>query len=132
MTEYTLEELESAIGADGRYPLAAYEFLHGALELAARTVHGEHVGDSPRHVTGRELSHAARRLALQRWGRLAQTVLARWNIYTTRDLGEMVYVLIDLGVLARQESDRIEDFDNVYEFDAAFGTYEILPAATDV
>lgn len=125
MIEYTLEELESAISADGRYPLDAYEFLHRALALAARTIHGEPVGREPRHVTGQQVSAAAAHLALQSWGRLARTVLARWNIHRTRDLGEMVYLLIDLGVLGCQESDRIEDFDDVFRFDEMFGDYEI-------
>jgi uncharacterized repeat protein (TIGR04138 family) len=131
MTEHTLEALELAIRADGRYPPAAYEFLHEALMLAAVCVHGDRVGTEPRHVTGQQLATAAAQLALRNWGRLARTVLARWNIHTTRDFGEMVYLLIRLGVLGRQESDRIEDFDDVFDFDTVFGSYEISLAEPD-
>ena len=66
-----------------------------------------------------------RLLALESWGSLAQAVLASWNVRTTRDFGEMVFLLIRLGLMGQQDSDRVDDFDDVYKFDEAFGAYEI-------
>jgi len=51
---------------------------------------------------------------------LALTVLDHWGITSTQDLGRIVFMLIDVGLLARQESDRIEDFDAVYDFAEVF------------
>jgi len=119
-----VEQIHKAIRDDGRYPPAAYEFVRDGLAFTVHAVYGDQDDHTPRHVTGRQLSDGLRRLALQRWGALAGLVLRRWNIRRTRDFGEIVFVLIQLGVLGKQESDRIEDFDNVYDFRTAFDQYE--------
>ncbi|MBU0618487.1 MAG: hypothetical protein KKI02_12285 [Planctomycetes bacterium] len=119
------ERFERAIREDGRYPPAAYEFLHRGLERTARTVHDEPEPGVPHHVSGQQLCESLRVLALESWGPLAQAVLASWNIRTTRDFGEIVFLLIRLGLMGKQDSDRIEDFDNVYNFHEALGAYEI-------
>ena len=119
------ERFEQAIREDGRYPPAAYEFLHRGLEYTTRSAQGEREPAPPRHVSGQQLCAGLCALALDSWGPLAQAVLAHWNIRTTRDFGEMVFLLIGLELMGKQDSDRIEDFDNVYNFHEAFGAYEI-------
>jgi uncharacterized repeat protein (TIGR04138 family) len=119
------EQIEQAIRKDGRYPPEAYDLLHRGLKYAARMVYGDEPGKRPQHVSGQELCEALRRLALERWGPLVREVLAHWNIHRTRDFGDMVYLLIGLGVMGKQDSDRLEDFDDVYDFDQAFGSYQI-------
>jgi len=47
-------------------------------------------------------------------------VLAHWGISATEDFGRIVFLLIDVALLARQPADRIEDFDRVYDFDEVF------------
>ncbi|MFQ5806376.1 MAG: Minf_1886 family protein [Phycisphaerae bacterium] len=121
----TAERFERAIRADGRYPPAAYEFLHHGLEYTARLVYATEPPEGPRHVSGQQLCEGLRALALETWGPLAQSVLSSWNIRKTRDFGEMVFLLIELGLMGKQDSDRIEDFDDVYDFREAFGSYEI-------
>ena len=121
----TAKLVERAIRADGRYPPAAYEFLHYGLEFTTRMVHDLDAGEGPRHVSGQQLCEGLRALALERWGSLAPAVLSSWNIRRTRDFGEMVFLLIELGLMGKQESDHIEDFDNVYSFRQAFGHCEI-------
>lgn len=119
------EKLLRAIRADGRYPPQAYEFLHQGLEYTSRKLFGDKPADEPRHVTGQELCVGLRELALQRWGRLARVVLNRWNVRRTRDFGEMVYFLIEQGMMGKRDSDHIEDFDAVYDFDQALDSYDI-------
>jgi uncharacterized repeat protein (TIGR04138 family) len=119
------EGIEQAIRKDGRYPPEAYEFLHRGLGYATRMVHGDEPTEGPRHVSGQQLCEGLRRLALEQWGPLACDVLARWNIRATGDFGEMVYFLINLGVMGKQDSDRPEDFHQVYDFDQAFNSYQI-------
>jgi len=50
----------------------------------------------------------------------AGTVLTHWGIHTTEDFGQIVFMLIEVGLLARQPSDRLEDFERVYEFGEVF------------
>lgn len=118
--ETTPASIHEAIQSDGRYPPAAFEFLFRGLERAAKRVHGERKAREARHVTGQQLCEGLRLEAIANWGLLAPTVLQRWRIRRTRDFGEMVMLLIGLEVFARQDSDRIEDFDDVYDFAAAF------------
>lgn len=119
------ELFDRVIREDGRYPVEAYQFLHAGLERASRLAHGEPSGDEPRHVTGRQLCEGLRDLAIERWGMLARTVLAHWRIHRTRDFGEMVFLLVEHGLMGKQDSDTIEDFDEVYSFAEAFGRYRI-------
>lgn len=75
---------------------------------------------SPRHVTGGQLCHACRQYGLTQYGFLAPMVLASWGIRSTGDLGDLVYNLIRIGQMRKSESDRREDFDDVFDFDSAF------------
>ncbi len=115
---------DQAVREDGRYAPEAYEFLHRGLQLATRLKYGERV-EGRQHVTGQELCLALRLLAQQLWGPLAGEVLRHWGIRCTRDFGEMVYLMIDLGMMGKQDSDSIHDFDDVYSFAEAFGQYQI-------
>lgn len=119
------ERVEQAIRADGRYPPEAFEFLNQGLERAVRDKGPELVAEGSRHVSGQELCVALRRLAVERWGPLAGAVLRSWNIRATRDFGEMVYLMIEIGLMGKQDSDSIDDFNNVYDFREAFGRYRL-------
>jgi len=78
--------------------------------------------DARRHVSGAELAWACRDFAREQFGLLAPTVLRFWGIAGTEDIGRIVFHLIDVGLLAQQPADRIEDFDRVYDFDEVFTT----------
>ncbi len=73
-----------------------------------------------RHVSGAEVTHACRDLALEQYGLLAREVLEHWGIRETADFGRIVYALVDVGLLVTQAGDRIEDFQEVYSFERAF------------
>jgi uncharacterized repeat protein (TIGR04138 family) len=119
------QRFERVIREDGRYPAAAFEFLHRGLEYTTRLRFAGEAAEGPRHVTGQQLCHGLRDFALETWGPLARTVLNGWNIQRTRDFGEMVFLLITLELMGKQDSDHIEDFDEVYDFNEAFGSYDI-------
>ena len=121
MPEEPRRPIEEIIRQDGRYPPEAYAFMDEALGKAVREVHGKGAPRNERHhVTGQQLCESLRKAAQERWGALAKTVLARWNIRETIDFGNMVYLLIQHGVMKKTESDSIEDFRDVYDFDQAF------------
>lgn len=100
-----------------RYPAyheTAYLFVLGGLQ------HTIELLKEPRHVTGRELAEGCRDFALARFGVLARQVLAYWGIRTTRDLGEIVFALVNAGVLTRQDNDTVTEFEDLWSFDDAF------------
>jgi len=72
-----------------------------------------------RHVTGQQLRWAVRDVATERWGLMARAVLARWNVRRTEDIGAIVFALVESEWLRKQPTDRIEDFDHVFDFAAA-------------
>ncbi len=118
---------------DSRYKLEAYDFVREALGYAQDCLQmgkeqaGEWDEDESevegvrveRHLTGQELCEAIRQYALEEFGLMAKAVLNSWGVYTTSDFGEIVYNLIDVGLMKKSERDRREDFDNVYDFDEA-------------
>jgi uncharacterized repeat protein (TIGR04138 family) len=112
---------------DRRYKFEAYQFVGAGLEYAqdvlglgrprrGRPRRGQK-GRPQRHVTGQELCWALRDLAHRQYGRMAKLVLASWGIHTTRDMGEIVFNLIRIGKMSPSENDRVEDFDDVYDFE---------------
>lgn len=92
----------------------AYLFVLAALH---HTI--QRVGET-RHISGRELAEGCRELALQRYGLMARSVLEYWGIHATRDIGQIVFALIDCGVLVKQEGDSLADFEGVFSFHEAF------------
>ena len=98
-----------------RYHERGYLFLLAAIEFLQERL------PQRRHVSGSELAWACRDLALQQYGLTARTVLGHWGIRTTRDIGEMVYALVEVSLLSTQPGDRVEDFEGVYDFTDALG-----------
>lgn len=103
---------------DNRYPPEAYLFLHDGLLRTLKQVQEKE--GTPRQITGAELAEGLRRHALAQYGPLAMTVLAHWRIQSTRDFGEIVFALLSAGLLGKTENDKIEDFDNLFDFETAF------------
>ncbi len=110
--------LMEVVQRDPRYAYEAYEFLFHAL-------HHTQKGDAPpvadrrHHVSGRELVEGARDLALREFGFMARTVFRQWGIQRTDDFGEMVFNLIEAGLMSKTDEDRKEDFCGVFDLDRA-------------
>jgi uncharacterized repeat protein (TIGR04138 family) len=115
------KKLEEIVEEVGLYPIEAYEFIQHGLQYTVSKVHGK-VKDpkASRHVAGRDLCEGLREFALKKWGLMARTVLARWNIRRTHDFGRIVFALVDNGWMQKTEDDSIEDFRDVFDFKTAF------------
>ena len=103
---------------DRRYGPEAFLFLHEGLMRTLKQIQEKE--KKARQITGAELSDGLRTHALEQFGPMAMTVLHRWGIRTTRDFGEIVFALLAAGLLGKTEEDKIEDFDNLYDFERAF------------
>ncbi len=80
-----------------------------------------------RHVSGQQLCEVIRDIARERWGLMARSVLARWGVTTTEDIGQIVFALVNNGWLQKQPTDSIDDFNQVFTFIDAFDrTYRML------
>ena len=49
-------------------------------------------------------------------------VLEHWGIHETGDVGDVVFALVESGILIKQDEDTRAEFENVYDFDEAFQT----------
>ncbi len=73
-----------------------------------------------RHVTGQELLDGLRQHALLQFGPMAITVFEEWGIRTCQNFGEIVFNMVEIGLLAKTEKDSRDDFQNGYDFTEAF------------
>jgi len=120
MHEPALEQaLDRILALDPRYPRDAYHFVREALEYTQRMVSKGQRGRL-RHVTGQELLEGIRHYALEQFGPMALTVFDEWNIRSCRDFGEIVFNMVDAGILAKTEQDSRADFEKGYDFEEAF------------
>ncbi|MGH7665617.1 MAG: Minf_1886 family protein [Gemmatimonadaceae bacterium] len=99
---------------DRRFHESAYLFVLAALEFSQTRL------TDRRHIAGRELAVSCRELAMERFGVMARLVLEHWGVRSTADIGDIVFTLVDLGLLISQPNDKREEFVDVYDFDQAF------------
>ena len=126
------ELLELAL-KNGRYAWEAYEFTLSALTHAQRMFGKEAPAEGvpagvEHHVTGRELLEGACDLGRREFGLMAPVVFQVWGIHRTDDFGEMVFHLIDAGVLFKTDSDRRDDFHDVFELETVLTDGYCIPA----
>jgi len=98
----------------GRYRPNAYRFTLDAVSHTVTRL------SELRHVSGKEVLLGIRELALSRYGPMAKTVFEQWGIRQTEDFGEIVFQLVDEGLLGKTESDRKSDFASGYDFEETF------------
>ncbi len=109
------QQVEEICAQDKRYKPDAFEFVMQALAFTQDKFKRQ------KHVTGKELLEGIRELAIQQFGPMAQTVFAHWGIAKTRDFGNIVFLMVENKVLSKTEQDSLEDFQDVYDFEEAFG-----------
>jgi uncharacterized repeat protein (TIGR04138 family) len=120
MQEVSFEEvLEKIVEKDRRYHRDAYIFVREALDHTQKLVLKENKGQ-PRHVSGQELLDGIRQYGLNQYGPMTITVLEEWGVKACADFGEIVFNMVESGLLAKTEKDTREDFETGYDFHEAF------------
>jgi len=132
------QAMYNLLQSDPRFKFEAYQFVREALAYAHEQMlaatppakspdatstvdeRSPSGGFTGHHITGQQLCEACRQYGLQQYGYLTSMVLASWGVRSTSDFGEIVYNLISIEQMRKSESDRREDFDDVYSFDTAF------------
>lgn len=127
MQAVNFDEVIDLIAArDPRYRKDAYVFVREALDHTQRMI-GKPKKDEIRHVSGRELLAGMREYALQQYGPMTTTVLEEWGVRRCEDFGELVFNMVESGLLAKTDKDSRDDFKNGYSFEEAF-RQPFLPA----
>lgn len=111
--------VETLTARGDRFAPGTYFFVSAALGATAKRLGRSREKDvRRRHVTGRELAEGAADFAREQFGPLAYSVLREWGMRTTRDIGDVVFDLIALGLFSKTEEDSIQDFENVFDLRA--------------
>jgi uncharacterized repeat protein (TIGR04138 family) len=124
MTQFN-SRLAEVVAKDPRYAYEAYEFVFQGLSYTQKVLGREPdaaQGDQPLeqyHVSGAELAEGMRQLALREFGFMARTVFHMWGVRRTNDFGEIVFNLIDAGLMSRASEDSRRDFHELYDFEEA-------------
>lgn len=115
------ESVEEICKTDHRYDRDAYQFVREGLDFTLKSLK-KHVQTDPvqRHVSGQELLEGLRQHTLNEFGPMAKTVLEYWGIRKCEDFGEIVFNMVERGVLGKTEQDSRADFRGGFDFDEAF------------
>lgn len=113
------DAISAIVERDPRFEPDAFLFLKEVLDYTVKK-HKESEDGHTRHVSGPELLTGFRDFAQEQFGPMAHTLLREWGIRECSHVGEMVFALIEEQVFGKQDSDSIEDFSNIYEFEEAF------------
>jgi len=101
--------LRAAMARQPSYAEDAFLFVCAGVNYTCARLGGR------RDVSGRELIDGLCDLAVERFGFLAPTVLERWGIKGTDDLGEIVFALVEVGLLGKSPRDSKDDFHDVLD-----------------
>jgi len=114
------EQIQEVRTKDPRYSREAYFFLLEALDYTIDRLGRYDLEGEERHVGPREYLEGIREYAIFQFGALAGLVLRKWGVHSTGDMGEIVFNMVDCGLLHSRPQDRKEDFEDVFDFDRAF------------
>ena len=113
------DAVQQIVTQDPRYDREAYQFVREGLDFTLK-LHKKSAPATPHHVSGQELLEGIRQYALEQFGPLSKTVLDHWGVRHCEDFGEIVFNLVEKGVLGKTEQDSRADFKGGYDFEEAF------------
>ena len=127
------EHIRDLCAADPRFSRETYEFCYEVLDFTMKTL--AQSDEAPqrlpvtRHISAQELLDGLRDYALQEFGPMARLTLKRMGVASCGDVGDVVFNLVNAGLLGKQPRDRREDFNAGYDFETAFSK-PFRPAST--
>ena len=118
----TWKKLQRIIGKDSRYSVQSYQFIFEALDFTASKLGKKYNSskEEERHVSGQELSGGVKQYAMMKFGFMTRTVFELWGITNSGDFGEIVFNLGESGLMGKTESDSVDDFKDLYDFQTEF------------
>jgi uncharacterized repeat protein (TIGR04138 family) len=113
------EVLNAILAKDSRYHREAYIFVREGLDYTQKNI-GKSSKNEVRHITGQELLGGLKEYALNQYGPMAVTMLNEWGVHCCEDFGEIVFTMVEYGLLSKTEKDSRDDFKGGYGFHEAF------------
>lgn len=116
------DKLLGITNRDPRYTMNAYRFVFEALSYTVNKL-GKNLKspcESERHVTGQQLLEGIRELAMDQMGYMAPTVFELWGVMQNEDFGEIVFNLVEGGLMGKTETDSRRDFKSNNDYRTFF------------
>jgi len=113
-------KISDMVREDATYTVDAYHFVFEALDYAMLKLGKHRRRGSDRHLDVSELLDGTRAYAVSQYGPLARIVLESMGIFSTKDIGDVVFRLVDKGLLNKQDSDSMAEFERGFSFHEAF------------
>jgi uncharacterized repeat protein (TIGR04138 family) len=123
------EAVAMAVAVDPRFKPEGYLFLRDSLEATMKKRSKAKQQPASPHVSATELLDGFRRLALKEFGPMATTVLDFGGIRDCRDIGSMVFHLVEAGAFGWTENDSASDFESGFDFHEAFVAPYLPPSS---
>ena len=115
------EAITEIIQRDPRFDREAYAFVREGLDYTVKMLKKQAAGSGThRHVTGQELLEGLRQYTIEQFGPMARTVLEHWGINQCEDFGDIVFNMVEKGLLGKTDQDSRADFKGGYNFEEAF------------
>jgi uncharacterized repeat protein (TIGR04138 family) len=115
-------KIKEIIKKDARYSLQAYQFIFEALDYTTNMLgKNQHkTTDVDRHVTGKQLMEGIKQYAIKQFGFMTLTVFGQWGINQDIDFGNIVFNLVESGLMGKTDKDSLDDFKNNYDMKKVF------------
>jgi len=115
-------KIKEIIKKDARYSLQAYQFIFEALDYTTNMLgKNQHkTTDVDRHVTGKQLMEGIKQYAIKQFGFMTLTVFEQWGINQDIDFGNIVFNLVESGLMGKTDKDSLDDFKNNYDMKKVF------------
>ena len=123
MSSEALDVLHEIAEMCPEFEVEAFIFVQSTLEYSLE-YYGKPAMGAKKHLSGAELCEGFRLLALEQFGDMAGFTLKQWGLTKTRNIGEVVFKMIEYGVFSKQDKDTVDDFCDIYDFTEAFAVEE--------
>jgi uncharacterized repeat protein (TIGR04138 family) len=121
MTGASLErQIELLTRKHRRYRSQAYYIVLDSLDFISRDLGKSQMRGSERHVSVEELLDAVKKYAREEFGPLARMVFEYNGIFSTQDIGEIVFIMVEAELLNSRDCDCKQDFADAFDFREAF------------
>jgi uncharacterized repeat protein (TIGR04138 family) len=108
-------DLPAIAQRDGRFDVEAFRLVTAGLRRGIELAGKSGAAGEARHLAADELVEGVCDLAVERYGTLADLVLAGWRLRTGAEIGDIVWRLIAAGVLRASPGDDPAQFTSLGE-----------------